>query len=156
MGQEMDCPIFQLRTMREEDIPLVMALEESVYPFPWTPGIVRDCIRIGYGCWVLWRDEELVGYLFYSEAVQEAHVLNLCIRPSYRRQGLGQYLMRHLLDRLRLSDAETVFLEVRVSNRAALRLYEALGFNGIGERKNYYPNHQGRENALVMAMYLGK
>jgi ribosomal-protein-alanine N-acetyltransferase len=151
----MDFPLFYLRTMREEDVPLVMALEKSVYPFPWTEGIMRDCVRIGYGCWTLWQADHLVGYLFYSEAVQEAHVLNLCIRPDYRRQGLAQYMMRQLISQLRASGAQTLFLEVRVSNQAALRLYEDLGFNGIGERKNYYPNSEGRENALVMAMHLG-
>ncbi|GIX36019.1 MAG: ribosomal-protein-alanine acetyltransferase [Lysobacteraceae bacterium] len=144
----------RLRAMQEADLDRVLAIEQSAYAFPWTAGIFRDCLRSGYGCWVLDRDGEIVGYGVVSVAAGEAHLLNLCIAPRAQGQGLGRHLLGRLIELARWQRAERIFLEVRPSNPRAIALYHAMGFNEIGRRPRYYPAAQGREDALVMAREL--
>lgn len=143
-----------LRAMRESDLERVLAIEQQSYPFPWTDGIFRDCLRAGYGCWVLERVEGIIGYGILSVAAGEAHVLNVCVAPTAQGGGHGRRLMMRLLDLARWHRAERVFLEVRPSNPRAIALYHDIGFNEIGRRPNYYPAASGREDALVMAFEL--
>ncbi|GAB3334489.1 ribosomal protein S18-alanine N-acetyltransferase [Marilutibacter aestuarii] len=143
-----------LRPMRETDLDAVFAVEIAAYPFPWSMGIFRDCLRADYPAWVLEDDEGIVGYFLVSLAAGEAHVLNICIAPDRQGRGHGRRLLRALLQIARARGAERVFLEVRPSNRGAIELYHQEGFNEIGRRPRYYPSHDGREDALVMAIEL--
>lgn len=143
-----------LRPMQREDVPVMMCIEEQAYPYPWTEGIFRDCLRAGYPCWVLWQGPTLLGYSVISVAVEECHLLNLCIAPSHQGQGYGRQLLRVILDLGKSLMAKTAYLEVRPSNTAALRLYLSEGFNEIAVRKRYYPSSQGREDALILAKTL--
>lgn len=144
-----------LRPMRVADLDAVMAVELSAYPYPWTLGIFEDCLRIGYCCWVAESDEGVIGYAVMSAAAGEAHLLNLCIAPTRQRAGLGRRLLEHMLGLAREHRADTMFLEVRPSNDAALRLYRDAGFVEVGTRRAYYPAARGsREDALVLARTL--
>ena len=144
----------QMRPMRQADIEAVVAIEQRAYPFPWTAGIFRDCLRAGHHCWVLEAGAEIIGYGVLSAAAGEAHILNVCIDPDRQGAGLGRRLLRRLVDLARWHHAEQVFLEVRPSNPKAITLYRSEGFNEIGTRPNYYPAAKGREDAIVMAMAL--
>jgi ribosomal-protein-alanine N-acetyltransferase len=144
-----------LRPMCDEDVGAVLALEEQLYPFGWSEGIFRDCLRVQYSCWVVEQHGEPIGYGIMSVAVGEAHLLNIAIAPASQGQGLGRNLLRHLLQTGRRHGAETAFLEVRGSNRVALRLYESSGFHQVGLRRDYYPAKKGREDAVIMARDLG-
>jgi len=146
----------RMRPMTEADLPRVMEIERAAYEFPWTEGIFRDCLRVGYCCWVLEEAGRLRGYGIMSVGAGEAHLLNLCIAPEAQRRGLGRRLLRHLLALARYHGAATVLLEVRKSNRRALRLYRGMGFREIGLRRGYYPAAQGREDALVLARRLAR
>ena len=75
-------PQAALRPMHEDDLDAVMAIEVRAYPFPWTVGIFRDCLRAGYPSWVLQADARIIGYGVLSVAVGEAHLLNVCIEPA--------------------------------------------------------------------------
>lgn len=86
-----------------------------------------------------------------SLALDEAHVLNLCVDPDYQGKGIGRMLMKHLLNEARNGGATIMLLEVRKTNTVALRLYRDLGFVRIGLRRGYYPSHAGREDAYVLA-----
>lgn len=144
-----------LRPMREADVDAVMAVELRAYPFPWTPGIFRDCLRAGYPMWVQEQGGQLVGYAVLSIAAGEAHLLNLCTAPGHEGRGLGRRMLHSMLRIARGHRAQRVFLEVRPSNPRAIALYERSGFNEIGRRPRYYPDHHGgREDAIVMAMEL--
>lgn len=143
-----------LRPMRADDVDAIARIEASAYEFPWTAGIFRDCLRAGYGCWVLALDETILGYGVLSVAAGEAHVLNVCIAPAAQGAGHGRRLMKRLVDLARWHQAQRIFLEVRPSNPRAIALYDDLGFNEIGRRPNYYPARNGREDALVMALEL--
>jgi ribosomal-protein-alanine N-acetyltransferase len=143
-----------LRAMRTTDLERILDIEVRAYPFPWTAGIFHDCLRAGYGCWVMERDERIIGYGILSVAAGEAHVLNVCVAPEVQGQGYGRRLVKRLLDLARWHQVERVYLEVRPSNPRAIALYHDLGFNEIGRRPNYYPASTGREDALVMAFEL--
>lgn len=154
MSAVLNDPQFKLRPMRADDLITVMAVELRAYPHPWTEGIFRDCLRVGYQCWVAELGNELVGYSVMSVAVGEAHVLNLCIAPERHGQGLGRRLLRRMLRLAGELHADTAYLEVRESNAAARRLYESLGFGQVGQRRDYYPDDEGREDAVVYAKTL--
>ena len=98
--------------------------------------------------------DQNVGHGIMSVAVGESHLLNVCIHPDYQGLGFGRILVEHLIERARLGEASTMFLEVRPSNVVARELYSKLGFNEVGLRENYYPSHVGREDALVLAKEL--
>lgn len=142
------------RPMRGEDVARVMAIERDLYPFPWSEGNFRDSLKAGYSCWVCECAGELVGYGVMMLAADEAHVLNLAIAREWQGRGLGSRLMRHLLALAKSYGAREVFLEVRPSNVVARRLYAGMGFNEIATRRNYYPAHGGREDAILMAKTL--
>jgi ribosomal-protein-alanine N-acetyltransferase len=147
-------PLLKIRPMSESDVDAVMQVESRAYEFPWTPGIFRDCLRVGYHCWVYSLDQQIIGFSVMSVAVGEAHILNICIAPEHQGHGLGRRLLERTLTLAKKQGADTAFLEVRASNRAALRLYETLGFNEIGLRPGYYPAKTGREDAVLLALSL--
>ncbi len=145
----------RLRRLCDADIDAVMQIELRAYPFPWTPGNFRDCLRAGYAMWVLEDEAGLVGYAAASVQAGEAHLLNLCIDPELQSRGQGRRLLRAMRQVARGQGAERMFLEVRPSNPQAIALYHDEGFNEIGRRPRYYPDHDGRrEDAIVMAMEL--
>ena len=143
-----------LRPMRDDDLDAVMAIERRAYPFPWTHGIFRDCLRAAYPAWVLHSAGTIVGYGVISIAAEEAHVLNVCIDPHWQGRGLGRRLLRALVKLARGHGAQRMYLEVRPSNPGAMTLYHDEGFNEIGRRPRYYPAAHGREDAIVMAKEL--
>lgn len=144
-----------IRRLRETDLRDVLRIERSAYAFPWTEGVFRDCLRVGYGCWGRDSGSGVAGYLIQSVAAGEAHVLNLCVDPARHGQGIGRELLEHGLYTAARLGAETVFLEVRPSNTRAVRLYEKLGFGEVGIRPGYYPLPGGRrEDAMILARIL--
>jgi ribosomal-protein-alanine N-acetyltransferase len=144
-------PGFWLRPMDQSDIDAVLAVEQAAYPYPWSDGIFRDCLRVGYCCWVAMARGQVIGYGVMSIGAGECHILNLCVHPERQGQGLGRRILRRLLAIARTHGADTALLEVRVSNRRAIGLYEAEGFGEVGLRRGYYPADGGSEDAIVMA-----
>lgn len=143
-----------IRPMRDGDVGRVSAIEQQAYDFPWTPGIFRDCINVGYSCWVHLIRDDIAGYAIMSFGAGEAHLLNLCVDPNWHGHGIGgRLLQRTIRDAERLG-AERMFLEVRPSNLPALHLYHKAGYVQVGRRRDYYPDFGGREDALVMALRL--
>ena len=128
MSAQPGIPLPTLRAMRADDLSRIADIEMVAYEFPWTEGIFRDCLRVGYRCVVLEGDGELYGYGVMSVAAGEAHLLNLCVRPDRQRFGLGSDLLRYFLGKAKEADAGRIFLEVRQTNLAALALYNRAGF----------------------------
>lgn len=147
-----DAPSF--RPMLWDDVATVMDVERELYPFPWTEGNFRDSLSAGYNCWVCAFGPHVIGYAVMMLAAGEAHVLNIAIARDWQGQGLGRAFMQHLIKLAREYAATEIFLEVRPSNAVARRLYHDMGFNEIATRRNYYPSHGGREDAILMAMSL--
>ena len=147
-------PALDIGPMQEADLDEVLEIERASYPYPWTRTIFMDCLQAGYSCWVFGRRGVIEGYGVLSVAAGESHLLNICVREESRKQGLGQKILTYLTAIARRHDAEVLFLEVRVSNLAARRLYEFAGFNELGIRRDYYPTDKGREDALIFARTL--
>lgn len=145
----------QLRPMRSEDLPEVLAIELLAYDFPWNEAVFRDCFKAGYALWVLESGIGVIGYGVLSAAAGEAHLLNLCVAPGQQGHGYGRRLLNRMVDLARWHQVERIFLEVRPSNGAAIALYHRAGFCEIGHRPNYYPaKGTRREDAIVMAREL--
>ncbi len=147
-----DSPVY--RPMRETDVATVFGIEKRAYKFHWSEGIFRDCLRVGYGCWVMELGGGIGGYGILSLVVGEAHLLNICVAPEWQGRGYGRLLLEHFIELARERGAYQMLLEVRPSNKAAMRLYRARGFTEAGQRKNYYPGEHGREDALILGLPL--
>lgn len=143
-----------LRAMTVEDLDAVIQIEEAVYPFPWTRGIFHDCIRVGYQCDVYQKYGEILAYSVLSIAAGEAHLLTLCVAPEHQNMGLGRMMLQNAIDEALFSNVQTVLLEVRPSNLHAIHLYQLMDFTEVGIRPDYYPDENGREDALIMAREL--
>lgn len=143
-----------IRPMREGDLVGVVAVERASYGYPWSRRIFDDCMQVGYCCLVAEVDGVILGHGIMLSRAGEAHILNLCVEPSYRRRGIAAYMLGELLDIAVQSGARTAFLEVRPSNPGAIALYEQVGFHEVGRRPDYYPAPFGREDAVVMAREL--
>jgi len=143
---------YELNRMRHVDLSDVIRNERQSYTHPWTEGTFADCLNSGHECWLFVHERLTIGHGILSVGAGESHLLNVCINPAQQGNGFGRILVKHMLHRAKLRGAARMFLEVRPSNVVAYKLYEDLGFNEIGVRKNYYPAVEGREDALVLAM----
>ena len=147
---ELFAPEVVIRAMRGGDIPDVVTIERASYQFPWSEGIFRDCLRVGYVCRVMTVDRQVAAYGVMSLGAGEAHILNLCVGEAFRCRGVGKRLLTSLVERAVLAGMGEAFLEVRPSNTAAIRLYLSLGFEQVGMRRGYYQAVGGREDAAVL------
>ena len=139
------------RPMTLDDVDVVMLLENRVYQFPWTDRIFKDCIRVGYDCWLAEMEETIVAHAVISVAAGESHILNLSVTENQQGKGIGKQFIKFLLNIARNKRAEIMMLEVRPSNVRAINCYNSAGFNEIGYRKDYYPAANGKEDALLFA-----
>lgn len=145
-----------LAAMQVDDLNQIMAIEKIAYPFPWTRGNFLDSIYSGYETAVL-RDQsqDIAGYFLVMLAVDEAHLLNITVRPDLQGKGLGRYLLDKVVELARRKSMASILLEVRPSNERALDVYRRYGFQSIGRRKGYYPAaNDTREDAIVMRFAL--
>ncbi len=146
--------VLRFRRMTLDDIEQVMKIEHAVYEFPWNERIFSDCIRVGYYCWLALQQQTVVGHAVISIVADESHMLNLSIARHYQGKGYGRQFIEFLVNEARVLQAQTMLLEVRPSNTAAINCYNDAGFNEIGCRKDYYPAHDGREDALLLARHI--
>lgn len=142
--------------MRADDLFEVQAIENDVYPYPWTRGNFLDSLYSGYECWTLRQASGmLVGYFLMMLAVDEAHLLNISVRRDRHGRGIGKTLLDQIVALARSRGMTSILLEVRPSNARALAVYQRYGFAVIGLRNGYYPAARGvREDAIVMKLAL--
>lgn len=148
--------------MRVQDVTAVADLEAQSFTNPWSAESFRALLEGGYAeVWVAeaepsapspGRDVRLAGYAVAWFAGDSGELANLAVRPDLRGTGVGSVLLDHVLDRARSRGIREMFLEVRASNEAALRLYRSRGFRRLAIRSGYYPNP--REDALVLGLNL--
>ncbi|TXI27574.1 MAG: ribosomal-protein-alanine N-acetyltransferase [Aquipseudomonas alcaligenes] len=141
------------RPMTEADLDRVVQIENAAFSHPWSRNLFADGLE-SYDCWLMFDGDEQIGHGIIQIILDEAHLLNITVRPQSQGRGLGLQLLEHLMQRARQLGAGECFLEVRASNQSAYRLYERYGFNEVGRRRDYYPAAGGREDALVMACTL--
>lgn len=144
-----------LRILSENDFSELLIIEALSHIAPWDRGTFERCWQAGYQGWVIEYNNKIIGFIIITLYAGESHILNIAIHPDFRSQGFGQQLLEHALAIAKSKGANIAFLEVRKSNDSAISLYQKLGFVQIGERKAYYPDKSGREDALVFAKDLG-
>lgn len=134
------------------DLEAIFALEQRSHAHPWTLENLRSSLA-SHNCIGLRHQGEWVAHAVLSFVVGEAELLLFVIDKSWQGRGLGTVFLE-MLALTAKQKAQTLFLEVRVSNAAAVALYEKVGFNQVGVRPNYYPAQGGREHALLYALDL--
>ena len=142
------------RRMTAGDLDTVVAIEDAVYPHPWTRGNFADSLQAGYHCWIVERGGAVSGYTVVMIAAGEAHLLNLSVAAPWQRRGAGRELLNFVVKLARDYGAARILLEVRPSNQGAIALYSTGGFAEVARRRGYYPAGEGREDALVLQLML--
>ena len=150
---------YQIRPMQMDDLDAIMQIEPTIYSHPWTRGNFSDSLQNGYSGWVLEHDGQMIGYSLLMMIMDEAHLLNLSVAKQMQKQGLGRFLLEHMIATAKTHKALNMFLEVRPSNISAIALYENMGFCEISVRRGYYPadpktSETGREDAVLMGLAL--
>lgn len=143
-----------VRKMTQDDLDRVYEIEISAHVAPWTKGILRDCMRVGYDCFVIEKRRRIQGFAIARTYMHECHLLNICIAPRMQGKGLGNHLLVYLLD-WAAPLCSSILLEVRPSNEPARKMYAKYKFKEIAIRKNYYQNPDGsKEEAIVLSRAL--
>ena len=132
--------------MNECHVAAVAELEKQNFSLPWDEASVRSELTNQLALWlVAVEDGQVVGYVGSQTVMQEADMMNIAVADSHRRRGIARTLVEELI---RLLDAYQLTLEVRASNAPAIALYESMGFQQVGLRKNYYK--MPKEDALIL------
>lgn len=138
-----------VRPMTPNDLIHVLAIEQAVQYHPWTLKQFEEAMN-SYQVTVLEDGQQVLGFCILQPVLDEANLLLMAISPQQQGKGLGYQLLTASLDALKNSPIQ-IFLEVRESNVAAIKLYEKADFHQIDVRKNYYPLPNGvKENAIIM------
>jgi ribosomal-protein-alanine N-acetyltransferase len=149
-------PLIEMVPLGPADVDEMVEIENQAYAFPWTRGNFIDSFASGYSLWGCRLTGDLIGYFVLMMAVDEAHLLNLCVAAQRQGMGFGARLLGHAKRVAQRAAAIRLLLEVRPSNTKALALYRHFGFRQIAVRRGYYPAEQGQEDALVMALALAR
>ena len=135
--------------MTEEDLDEILAIENDSFPLPWNRDHFHDELESAHAFPLVAfdPDENIIGYICPRLLFDEGHILNVAVKRADRGSGVGRLLVERVLRDCREGGADTISLEVRPSNHAAISLYRQLGFVETGKRRNYYENG---EDALLM------
>ena len=137
----------QVRRLAYGDLPGVLSVERRSFPAPWSLAMfVLELSKPSGVCLAADTDEGIVGYLICSRYAEVWHLMNVAVDPDRRREGIADLMIASLLDVAGHDGRYT--LEVRVSNHAAIRMYERIGFRRAGRRRRYY--HDNGEDAMIM------
>lgn len=137
-----------------EDYDRLFEIEQAAHLVPWSKGTLLNSQGEKYLNLKLTVDNQIIAFAISQIVLDEATLFNVAVDPQYQGKGYGKRLLSELFLQLKEKGVATVWLEVRESN-SARKLYDTLGFNEVDIRKNYYPTPDGgRENAVVMALYL--
>jgi ribosomal-protein-alanine N-acetyltransferase len=142
----------EIRRLTLADLAAIERIERRAYPTPWSrsmfAGELAKTSSICLGAFDADAEETLVAYLIISRYADAWHVMNVAVHDDYRGRGVATRLLNRLFELTAGDDQRGYTLEVRVSNTAAIRLYERLGFVARGVRRGYYTDN--REDALIM------
>ena len=128
----------RIRQMQDDDLDQVTALEEKIFSIPWTRDGFMESLHSQYTHYLVAETDEIIGYCGYMRSFEDADICNVAVAPHMRGLGIGEAMLRRLMEEGRKDGIEKYTLEVRVSNGSALRLYQKLGFKTVGIRKNFY------------------
>lgn len=135
--------------MNKSHVPAVAQLEALCFSEPWSENSVASELKNPLSLWlVAVADGQVVGYVGSQTVLGEADMMNLAVLPAFRRQGIAEGLVEHLILALKERETVSLALEVRASNAPAIALYHKMGFNQVGRRPGYY--RKPKEDALIL------
>lgn len=139
--------------MTQKDINDVVEIEEECFSIPWTKNdFARELKENNMAIYVVAQsDNEVIGYAGMWHVINEGHITNVAVSERYRRQGVGNLLMKEIIRIAQQKEMIGITLEVRISNTAAQKLYIKYGFRPEGFRKRYYQDTG--EDAIIMWKY---
>ena len=142
-----------IRRMTLEDIPEVVEIEKQCFSLPWSAKSFEDSISRDDTIFLVCEEREkddvvVTGYMGLYIIFDEANVTNVAVSPSFRKKGSGEALVAAAKVEAKEAGAESIFLEVRVSNEPAISLYKKQGFEELGIRKKFYEHPV--EDAIIM------
>lgn len=143
-------PGIAVRPLVAEDVDAVVSIETEAFSSPWRRETFLDLIdRPNLELLVLEdRETGVIGYAVLWCILDQGELANMAVIPGFRGRGLGRFLLTRVMEIARERGVETVYLEVRVSNESAVRLYTQFGFSDVGVRRAYYEHP--KEDARVM------
>ena len=155
MSQPMRQIEVRFEPITPDHLDAVLQVEKAAYAKPWSSGNFVDSLNSGYEAQMLLAGDTLLGYFVAMKGVDEVHLLNITVAPTYQRQGWAHVMLDALALWAKGQRADWLWLEVRVGNLRAIEVYKAQGFTRMGLRKKYYPVVNGeREDAMVMSRSL--
>ena len=147
-----------IRRMTKADIEQAVQIETACFSLPWSAQSFCDSISRDDTLFLVCEmsgidgDGKIAGYIGMYESFDEGSITNVAVLPEYRKQGIGNCLVKVMKEQAQSDGIETIFLEVRVSNIPAISLYEKMGFEKLGIRKNFYEHPT--EDAYIMSCRL--
>ena len=138
-----------IESMTVDDIAQVAEIERQIFSIPWSEKAFRDSMESDNTIYIVAKENDNVaGDAGMYLSFEEGNITNVAVNPLSRRKGIGEKIVRDILNRAYEKGVRDVFLEVRETNSVAIALYEKIGFKEEGIRKNFYD--KPRENALIM------
>jgi ribosomal-protein-alanine N-acetyltransferase len=140
------------RDFTVRDINPVLTIERLIYDSPWSQAKFTDSLNNPKTlASLLTIDEQVLGYFVATHSSDSVDLLNICIHPEHQHQGLGTQLFDYLTQQIQTLNLNTIFIEVRASNKSTLLFYQKLGFKVIDSRKKYYSNG---EDAKILRLQI--
>ena len=141
--------MIEIVEMTSSHVPQVAELEKMCFHDPWSEASIASELGNPLSLWLVAVDsEKVVGYVGSQTVIDMTDMMNIAVHPDFRRRGVAKMLVERLVDALKDRQSRCLMLEVRASNAPATALYEKLGFQQVGLRKNYYRNP--KEDALIL------
>ena len=141
--------MMEIKEMAQEDLAQVSEIESQIFSLPWSEKAFEESLKNTNTLYIVAKEkEEVLGYIGMYISFQEGNITTVAVNPNYRRKKIGQNLIREILERAKQIGVTDVILEVRETNAAAICLYEKMGFEEAGIRKNFY--EKPLENAIIM------
>lgn len=142
-----------MEKMKEEHLDQVMEIEKKSFSDPWNKSFFsQDIDNQSALPLVAKADDKIIGYVCLWKILDEIQISNIAVCPERRRRGIGEEMMQRILKMTKEQDYRRISLDVRISNKAAINLYQKFGFREAGRRKNYYRHPQ--EDALILEKVL--
>ncbi|MFT5162911.1 MAG: ribosomal-protein-alanine N-acetyltransferase [Alteromonadaceae bacterium] len=145
--------------LTREDIDAIYQIECACHAYPSSRKVFDGCFNPRYRCFKMTNADvdgkaQVIGFYIAELVLDEMTLQNICISPQRQGKGYGKQLMTHFVQIAKSEKVTQLWLEVRESNTAAIKLYDQFDFAEAGKRKDYYPGENGREDALLMGAFL--
>jgi len=142
-----------IRAATIEDVVAMRLILEST-DHAWNIDILLDCFNDHYLHWIIELNQKIIGFSVVRTSSQIWEIMFIAIHADYQKKSYGTQLLKYLINAAKLAKIQSLELEVKRSNQAAIALYQKLHFQQVGVRKNYYLQKNGREDAILFDLAL--